>query len=157
VGFDIGSTIGELAPGCLGHPVVKTPHLLLSPLAEPCTQGIWMWLVDPTKVHPSFPKDTAVLLLDTEVSFISPCGDCVLTFFFSRASAPTPRARLTTSKSFRLRSCFRRTSSTIPPGALMRRPWIDSRWFPRLRLLSFLPFSPPVFHTQTRGRADKAH
>lgn len=27
-----------------------------------------MWLVDPKKVHPSFPKDTAVLLLDTEVS-----------------------------------------------------------------------------------------
>jgi len=81
VGFDIGSTIGELAPGCLGHPVVKTPHLLLSPLAEPCTQGIWMWLVDPTKVHPSFPKDTAVLLLDTEVSFISSCQGLRVDFF----------------------------------------------------------------------------
>jgi len=43
IGFDIGSTI------------------------EPCTQGIWMWIVDPKKAqNPAFPKDSTVILLDTE-------------------------------------------------------------------------------------------
>jgi hypothetical protein len=46
---------------CVSH----TPVVYVT---EPCTEGLWVWVVDRHRLDPSVaPKDATVVLLDTEV------------------------------------------------------------------------------------------
>jgi len=72
-GFDVGSTVGEHAASRLNHPLKEIDPdftiFLLSLSSEPCTEGIWIWIIDAKKAYPHLaPDNMTLVLLDTEVS-----------------------------------------------------------------------------------------